>query len=146
MINKLLCIQSGMSSHINVCQKIKKIPISLLISRVQSDVFFWKRSSGPKCRWMAWKIVNNLEADILPATGTGKSSTLDLHHNLQDLMLGIICSLEVSDTVLAKHRKSQRGCWSHVIRIIKWCIQLWYFDRVSEGRIKTLLKACNCLV
>ena len=43
----------------------------------------------------------NLEADIFPASGTGKSSTLAWHHNLKDLMLGAGCRLEIPELVLS---------------------------------------------
>ena len=39
----------------------------------------------------------NLDVDILVAKDMGEISALVWHHNLQDLMLGASCSLEVSE-------------------------------------------------
>ena len=38
---------------------------------------------------------------------TGKRSALAWHYNLQDLMLGASCSLEVSETVLSEQRNPE---------------------------------------
>ena len=46
----------------------------------------------------------NLETDILPAYSTHKTTILAWHQNLQDLMLGCVGCLKVSETVLTEQR------------------------------------------
>ena len=41
----------------------------------------------------------SLDADILPDNATDKGSAVVWHHNLQYLMLGASCSLELSESL-----------------------------------------------
>ena len=56
---------------------------------------------------MTEKKASYLEADILSAFGTGKSNAQTLYHNLQDLILGASCGLELSEVVLIKFKNPE---------------------------------------
>ena len=87
----------------------------------------------------------NLDDDILPVIGTGKSSTLAWHHNFWHLMILASCGLEVSEIVLTGHRNPDRTNEKNTIRLPK-CIKFWCLNRVSEDEIQSLFKVCHCLV
>ena len=58
--------------------------------------------AGTKCHWMTGIQEMNLEVDILPTSGTGKSNTLIWYHNLQELPLGASCHLKLLEMTLTK--------------------------------------------
>ena len=75
-----------------------------LLAGFKVMLFHHEEASNPNTAGWLEKYFISLDADILPAIGTGKSSALAWHHDLQYLMLGASCGLEVPEIVLTRHR------------------------------------------
>ena len=126
MWNKLLCIQNGTSSQTNVSLKIRLWSVFLL-AWFQVILSSGEETWNPTATGCLEKEQINLEADILPMSGTGKCSTLAWHHNSCELMLGASFSLELSERVWTEHRNPQEteevmtyGSWKMHPVLIFW--------------------------
>ena len=106
--NELLHIESGMSHLTNTSLKLLK----------NDQPSYWQDSrwcylvalkTGTQGYWLAREVANQFRICTLVAKHTGERSTLAWHHNLQDLMLGARCGLEVSETVLTKWRNPEEA-------------------------------------
>ena len=82
MRNKLLCIKSGMSSCTNAHLKLRKTDQPFLLAGFQVMLSGGEEDWNPNAAKWLKKYKINLDADILPANDTGKSSALALPHNL----------------------------------------------------------------
>ena len=67
---------------------------NFLLAGLQVVLFGGEDWNPNAAKWLE-KYQINLDADILPVRGTGKSSTLVWHHNIWDLMLGASLGLEI---------------------------------------------------
>ena len=78
----------------------------------------------------------------MPASGTCKSSTLTLHHNLQDLTLEASCSLELSEMVINEH-KNHEATEEGMLQGLSKDATSSSFGRVGKDGIRTMLKVYN---
>ena len=93
MGNKLFHIKSGMSSHNNASLKICSVLLEAF------NMSCGEEGQNPNAAGWLEKYKSNFDADTWPVIGTGKSSVPAWHHNLQNLMLGVSCGLEISEMV-----------------------------------------------
>ena len=129
MRNMLLSFSSNMNSCTNASLKWCYLVVSNTTRMLLDD----------------WKNNINLQAEILPASGTGKRRILAWHHNLCSLMLGTRCNLEILERVLTEHRnpkEMQEAMASGFLKDASNCS----VSTVSEDGFKTIIKDCYTMV